>query len=70
MPTYMTKEDFEQTMKSLEEQGKAIASSKDAARAVLISVGVLTPEGYLTEMYKELNEYGPNKGKPYKNVRY
>jgi len=66
----MTKEDFEETMKALEEQRQLVRSSKQAARAHLVRLGILTPDGYLTDRFKGLNEYGPNKGKPYRNVRY
>lgn len=66
----MTREDFEETMKAIDEQRRLIRSSKDVARAHLIRLGILTSDGYLTERFKELNEYGPNKGKPYRNVRY
>lgn len=66
----MTREDFEETMAHLKAESELVKKSKEAARAFLVRAGILTSEGYLAERFKELNEYGPNKGKPYRNVRY
>lgn len=57
----MSTTEYIELLEALRRRGELVSSSKEAARELLVNVGVLTPDGRLTERFKWLQLYGPNK---------
>lgn len=53
----MSKKEIEQFMAILRKQKEEVSNSKDAAEKLLIKLGVLMPDGNLSERFKELERY-------------
>ena len=53
----MTKKEVEEFKALLRKQREEVNSSKEAAEKLLIKLGVLMPDGTLSEPFKELERY-------------
>jgi hypothetical protein len=57
----MSQSEYDELLEAIRKRGELVSSSKEAAREFLVNLGVLTPDGRLTERFKDLQLYGPNK---------
>jgi len=55
----MTKKEIEEFMEILRKQKEEVSNSKEAAEKLLMELGVLTPDGKITERFKGLKRNVP-----------